>query len=93
MGDLIKNSQDPRVLGVGGLACPLVMPVADLKEGFMLALWTKAISRLQDEKGASMVEYALLVVLIAIVAIVAIRFAGNQVSDTFSQIGNELATP
>jgi pilus assembly protein Flp/PilA len=59
----------------------------------MLALWTKATTWLKEEKGASMVEYALLVVLIAIIAIVAIRLAGNEVSDSFSQIANELATP
>jgi Flp pilus assembly pilin Flp len=48
---------------------------------------------LSDDRGASMVEYALLVVLIAIIAIVAIRFAGQQVSDTFSTIGNSLSSP
>jgi Flp pilus assembly pilin Flp len=48
---------------------------------------------LSDDRGASMVEYALLVVLIAIIAIVAIRFAGTQVSTTFSTIGNSLASP
>jgi Flp pilus assembly pilin Flp len=48
---------------------------------------------LSDDRGASMVEYALLVVLIAIIAIVAIRFAGTQVSTTFSTIGNSLANP
>ncbi len=57
----------------------------------MLALWTKVMSRFQDEKGASMVEYALLVVLIAIVAIVAIRLAGQEVSSTFSQIADALS--
>jgi pilus assembly protein Flp/PilA len=56
----------------------------------MLALWTKLTSRFQDEKGASMVEYALLVVLIAIVALVAIRLAGTQVSQTFSTIADAL---
>ena len=47
----------------------------------------------KDERGASMVEYALLVVLIAIIAIVAISFAGDQVSSTFSEIANELNQP
>ena len=46
----------------------------------MFALWTKLTSWIQEEKGASMVEYALLVVLIAIVALVAVRLAGTQVS-------------
>jgi pilus assembly protein Flp/PilA len=59
----------------------------------MLALWTKVLAWVKDEeKGASMVEYALLVVLIAIIAIVAIRLAGNNVSSTFSNIGNNLTT-
>jgi len=31
----------------------------------MFALWTKVTTWMKDEKGASMVEYALLVVLIA----------------------------
>lgn len=57
----------------------------------MLAMWTKLVSFLTDEeKGASMVEYALLVVLIAIVALVAIRFLGTQVSNTFQSAGNAL---
>ena len=60
------------------------------KEGFMLALWTKLVSRFQEDKGASMVEYALLVVLIAIIAIVAIQLAGREVSGTFSDIGSAL---
>ncbi|REK10356.1 MAG: Flp family type IVb pilin [Actinobacteria bacterium] len=56
----------------------------------MLAMWTKVTSWMQSEKGASMVEYALLVVLIAIIALVAVAFAGDQVSETFSEIGSGL---
>jgi len=53
-------------------------------------VWVKTWNRIADETGASMVEYALLVVLIAIVAILAIRLAGNQVSSAFSEIGSGL---
>jgi pilus assembly protein Flp/PilA len=56
----------------------------------MLALWTKVTSWFKEEKGASMVEYALLVVLIAIVALVAVQLAGTEVSTTFSEIGSGL---
>ena len=56
----------------------------------MLALWTKVTSWMREEKGASMVEYALLVVLIAIVALVAVQIAGNEVSETFSDIASGL---
>lgn len=37
-----------------------------------------------DETGASMVEYALLIVLIAVVAIVAVNLVGPAVSESFS---------
>ena len=56
----------------------------------MLALWTKVTSWMQTDKGASMVEYALLVVLIAIVALVAVSVAGDEVSETFSEIASGL---
>jgi pilus assembly protein Flp/PilA len=61
------------------------------KEVKMLALWTKLSKFVREEKGASMVEYALLVVLIAIIAIVAISIAGRQVSTAFSTIANTLS--
>ncbi len=57
----------------------------------MLAFWTKMTSWVHEDKGASMVEYALLVVLIAIVALVAVQLAGTQVSTTFSEIGSGLS--
>ena len=57
----------------------------------MLALWTKVTTWMKDEKGASMVEYALLVVLIAIVALVAVSLAGDEVSSVFSEIATDLA--
>ena len=56
----------------------------------MIALWTKVTTWMKDEKGASMVEYALLVVLIAIVALVAVSLAGDEISSVFSEIATEL---
>ena len=56
----------------------------------MSRLWVRTWNTIAEERGASMVEYALLVVLIAIVAILAIRLAGNQVSSAFSEIGSGL---
>jgi len=61
----------------------------------MLALWTKAADYLRfkgNERGASMVEYALLVVLIAIIAIAAINIVGEEVSGAFSEVGSSLKT-
>lgn len=57
----------------------------------MLTLLANLANRFRnDEEGASMVEYALLVVLIAIVAIVAIQLAGTAVSSTFQTVANAL---
>ena len=57
----------------------------------MLRMWTALQSRfVADEEGASLVEYALLVALIAVVALIAIRFVGTQVSTGFNSIGQEL---
>ena len=44
----------------------------------------------KDEKGASLVEYALLVALIAVVCIVAVSLIGGNASNKFSQVGSAL---
>ncbi len=44
----------------------------------------------RDERGASMVEYALLIVLIAIIAFVAVQLAGNQLSTLYSTIADSV---
>ena len=42
------------------------------------------------ERGAALVEYALLLALIAVVCIVALTTLGNQASSKFDSIGNSL---
>jgi len=44
----------------------------------------------QEEAGASLVEYALLVALIALVCIVAVSLVGGDASNKFSQVGSAL---
>ena len=44
-----------------------------------------------SERGASLVEYALLVALIAIVCLVAIAFLGQSASQRFSNVGSSVA--
>ena len=57
----------------------------------MLSLWTAHQSRYRErEAGASMVEYALLVALIAVVVIAAALFLGEQISEKFSEVGDTL---
>ena len=41
-----------------------------------------------DEDGASLVEYALLLALIALVAVVAVRFFGQELSTSYTDIAN-----
>jgi pilus assembly protein Flp/PilA len=44
----------------------------------------------EDEEGQTLVEYGLLLALIAIIVIVALLFLGPLVSDIFSNVGNQL---
>lgn len=53
-----------------------------------VAAWLNA--KVSSERGASLVEYALLVALIAVVCIGAVTFLGNAAADEFSQVGNSI---
>jgi pilus assembly protein Flp/PilA len=53
-------------------------------------LLRKADSRRQ--KGASLVEYALLVALIAVIAIAALQLLGRNVSSRFSTIASSIGS-
>ena len=56
----------------------------------MLDLWVKFQNKMQADEGASLVEYALLLVLIAVVAIVVITQVGKNTSGTFSKVNESL---
>jgi pilus assembly protein Flp/PilA len=45
----------------------------------------------RDQRGASLVEYALLVALIAVVCIAAITLLGRNASTKFSVVGNSIS--
>jgi pilus assembly protein Flp/PilA len=45
-----------------------------------------------SERGASLVEYALLVALIAVICIVAIAFLGKSASSKFSTVGSSVGS-
>ena len=53
-----------------------------------LATYLRA--RFEDERGASLVEYALLVALIAVACIVAITALGGSASDKFKEVDASL---
>jgi Flp pilus assembly pilin Flp len=43
-----------------------------------------------DEAGQGLAEYALILALIAVIAIVALLFLGNQVSAVLSEVGGSI---
>ncbi|MDA8067182.1 MAG: Flp family type IVb pilin [Actinomycetota bacterium] len=50
-----------------------------------------ALARLMDdEEGQGLTEYALILALIAIIAIVALTFLGGKVSDVLSTVANSI---
>jgi pilus assembly protein Flp/PilA len=57
----------------------------------MKNLLNKLSTFTKKENGATMVEYAIMVALIAIVSIVVIRGLGREVSTTFGVVSSSLA--
>jgi len=50
--------------------------------------WADRKERFQEEHGATAVEYALMVALIAVVIILAVTFVGTSASTKFSEVGS-----
>ena len=55
--------------------------------------WDGLKTRAADEGGATAVEYALMVALIAVVIIAAVAFIGKSASSQFSSVGSCVNTP
>ena len=56
-------------------------------------LITRLRKMLRNDSGQDLLEYALLVALIALVAVAAITSTGTKASDIFNAISNKLVTP
>ena len=54
---------------------------------FLTYLYTRFLPHPDEDRGATMVEYALIVSLIAIAAIVAVTAFGTELSNFFSGLG------
>jgi pilus assembly protein Flp/PilA len=54
----------------------------------MTNLYVRATAWLREQRGATAVEYALMVALIAVVIIAAVTLLGNEASETFDEIGS-----
>jgi pilus assembly protein Flp/PilA len=57
---------------------------------WQVVTWLKHVFVRDDEKGASLVEYALLLALIAVVAVAALQFLGHTVSNTLNNVANSI---
>ncbi len=55
-----------------------------------LAIWM--LARVRRDEGQDLLEYALLIALIALVCVGAIALAGTNVNTIFGQIANALST-
>lgn len=58
---------------------------------FMLEQYVKFMSLLKRQEGQTLVEYALLLVLIALVVIAAVTIVGRKACNVYSVIGSNLS--
>jgi pilus assembly protein Flp/PilA len=68
-----------------GVICLVILTDIDMKT---IIAQAKRFAR--EEEGATMVEYGLMVALIAIVCITAITTVGTKLNSIFVEIGNDL---
>jgi len=64
----------------------------DAPEDVMNLLTTRLRGLLRKDSGQDLLEYALLVALVALVAVGAVTLTGGSVNDIFTNISGELAT-
>ena len=57
----------------------------------LIALQAWFSTKRHDDRGASLVEYALLIVLIMVVCVIAVGVLGNAVSTSYSSTGTGFA--
>jgi pilus assembly protein Flp/PilA len=48
------------------------------------------VARVRSQEGQGLAEYALILALIAVLAIVAVTFLGGQINDILSAVGNAI---
>jgi len=68
-------------------------PIRLAQESQMLSLYTNIMTRFRSEKGATAVEYGIMVALIAVVIIVAVSTLGGQLGTLFTGVTTDIAHP
>ena len=58
----------------------------------MIQYMRKLVELKRDEKGVTALEYGLIAALIAVVIITAVTNLGNNLSNTFTNIGNHFSS-
>lgn len=58
-----------------------------------LNAWFSAHAGRREERGATAVEYGLIVALIAVAIIAAVAFLGTELKDLFMGVGEKVADP
>jgi len=61
-----------------------------LEQTNLLLTYVRARLGLRNEEGQALVEYALIISLVALLAVGGLTFAGGRVSEMFSAIGSKL---
>ncbi len=56
----------------------------------MTGLQSRMIGALRREEGQGMTEYAMLIAFIAVVAVVAVKFLGSQISTLLNSVASSL---
>jgi pilus assembly protein Flp/PilA len=90
----VERTQGARYLSLTGTSHPGI-PGASTQGATPIMLHFEMIktwltARIKSDRGASLVEYALLVALIAVVCIVAIGFLGKEASSEFKDVGGSI---
>ncbi len=57
----------------------------------MKKLMKKFVGFMKKEEGQGLVEYALILALVALLVIVALKFLGHTVANTYNNIGNAMS--
>jgi len=60
---------------------------------YLQELYLKFLIAIKSKKGQTLVEYALLLVLIAIVVILMVKGVGQNTNNTYSKVNSALANP
>jgi pilus assembly protein Flp/PilA len=59
----------------------------------MKKLMKKVVGFMKNEEGQGLVEYALILALVALLVIVALKFLGGTVGNAYNNVGTGLSNP